>query len=94
MDNSHILDDQVTKQPEGQEKEKLKKKKLERNENGNTAYQNLWDAAKFRSKRELIAVNASKLGKLSSGHRTGKGQFSLQCQRLLKLPQNCVHLTR
>ena len=23
----------------------------------------------------------SKFGKLSSGHRTGKGQFSLQCQR-------------
>ena len=26
---------------------------------------------------------ASKLGKLSSGHRTGKGQFSFQSQRLL-----------
>ena len=24
---------------------------------------------------------ASKFGKLSSGHRTGKGQFSFQCQR-------------
>ena len=61
------------------EKEKLKKK-LERNENGNTAYQNLRDAAKFRSKRELIAVNACKSGKLSSGHRTGKGQLSFQSQ--------------
>ena len=31
----------------------------------------------------------SKFGKLSSGHRTGKGQFSFysQCQRMLKLPQ-------
>ena len=35
---------------------------------------------------------ASKFGKLSSGHRTGKGQFSFQsqrrqCQRILKLTQ-------
>ena len=41
---------------------------------------------------------ASKFGKLSSGHRTGKGQFSFQSQRkamqrMLKLPQNCTHLT-
>ena len=31
---------------------------------------------------------ASKFGKLSSGHRTGKGQFSFQCQRMFKLPHN------
>ena len=42
---------------------------------------------------------ASKFGKLSSGHRTGKGQFSFQsqrrqCQRMLKLPPNYTHLTR
>ena len=42
---------------------------------------------------------ASKFGKLSSGHRTGKGQFSCQsqkrqCQRMFKLPHNCTHLTR
>ena len=41
---------------------------------------------------------ASTFGKLSSGHRTGKGQFSFQsqrqCQRMLKLPHNCTHLTR
>ena len=41
---------------------------------------------------------ASKFGKLSSGHRTGKGQFSFQfpkwqCQRMLKLLHNCTHLT-
>ena len=41
---------------------------------------------------------ASKFGKLSSGHRTGKGQFSFQspkrqCQRMLRLPHNCTHLT-
>ena len=42
---------------------------------------------------------ASKFGKLSSGHRTGKGQFSFQSQRkaMLKNAQtthNCTHLTR
>ena len=40
----------------------------------------------------------SKFGKLSSGHRTGKGQFSFQskerqCQRVFKLLQNCTLLT-
>ena len=39
------------------------------------------------------------IGKLNSGHRTGKGQFSFQSQRkamqrVLKLPHNCTHLTR
>ena len=37
------------------------------------------------------------ISKLSSGHRTGKGQFSLQsqrqCQRMFKLLHNCTHLT-
>ena len=38
-----------------------------------------------------------KFRKLSSGHRTGKGQFSFQSQRkemqkMLKLPHNCTHL--
>ena len=41
---------------------------------------------------------ASKFGKLRSGHRTGKGQSSFQsqrnkCQRMLKLPHSCTHLT-
>ena len=41
---------------------------------------------------------ASKVGKLSSGHRTGKGQFhsnpkERQCQRMLKLSHNYTHLT-
>ena len=36
---------------------------------------------------------ASKFGKLSSGHRTGKGQFSFQSQRMLKLPHDYTHLT-
>ena len=41
---------------------------------------------------------ASKFGKLSKGHRTGKGQFSLQsqkgqCQKMVKLPYNCTHFT-
>ena len=33
------------------------------------------------------AVNASKFGKLSSGHRTRKGQFSFQSQRK-EMPKN------
>ena len=42
---------------------------------------------------------ANKFGKLSSGHRTGKGQFSFQSQRkamskMFKLLHNCTHLTR
>ena len=43
---------------------------------------------------------AIKCGNLSSGHRTGKGQFVFQspqkrqCQRMLKLPHSCTHLTR
>ena len=43
---------------------------------------------------------ASKFGKLSSGHRTGKevsfhsSPKERQCQRMLKLPHNCIHLTR
>ena len=37
--------------------------------------------------------------KLSSGHQTGKDHFhsnpkERQCQRILKLPHNCTHLTR
>ena len=41
---------------------------------------------------------ASNFGKLSSGHRTGKGQFSFQSQRkamtkMFKLLHNCTHLT-
>ena len=41
---------------------------------------------------------ASKFGKFSRGHMTGKGQFSIQsqrreCQSMFKLPHNCTHLT-
>ena len=41
---------------------------------------------------------ASKFGKLSSGHRTGKGQLLFQSQRkamprMFKLPYNCAHFT-
>ena len=35
----------------------------------------------------LHSVNASKSGKLSSGHRTGKDQFSFQSQREV-MPKN------
>ena len=48
---------------------------------------------------KVLHSYASKFGKLSSGHRTGKGQFHTnpkerQCQRMLKLGHNCAHLTR
>ena len=38
------------------------------------------------------------IGKLSSDHRTGKGQFhsnpkEKQCQRMFKLPHHCTHFT-
>src|SRR5574337_2223540 len=35
---------------------------------------------------------ASKFGKLSSGHRTGKGQFAFQCQRKA-MPKNAHYRT-
>ena len=35
----------------------------------------------------------TKFGKLSRGHRTGKGQFSFHCQRMFKLLHNCAHFT-
>ena len=45
-----------------------------------------------------VVKYASKFGKLSRGHRTGKGSFhsnpkERQCKRMLKLPHNCTHLT-
>ena len=47
---------------------------------------------------KCCAKYASKFGKLSSGHRTGKGSFhsnpkKSQCQKMYKLPHNCTHLT-
>ena len=47
---------------------------------------------------EVLHSIASKFGKLSSGHRTGKGQFSFQSQRkemqqMFKLPHSCSHIT-
>ena len=35
----------------------------------------------------------SKFGQLISGHRTGKGQFLFQRQKMFKLPSNCIHFT-
>ena len=47
---------------------------------------------------ELLHSYVRKFGKLSSGHRTGKSQFSFQsqrkqCQRVFRLPYNCTHST-
>ena len=46
-------------------------------------FQNLEDDAV----KMLHSIYASKFGKLSSGHRTGKGQFSFQSQRKA-MPRN------
>ena len=52
-----------------------------------------------QSKDSYCTQYASKFGKLSSGHRTGKGQFSFQSQRntmpknTYTLLHNCTHLT-
>ena len=48
---------------------------------------------------EVLHSICQQIGKLSSGHRNGKGRFhsnpkERQCQRMLKLPHNCTHLTR
>ena len=48
--------------------------------------------------RKCCTQYASKIGKLSSGHRTGKGPFSFQSQRKAmpknaQTPANCTHLT-
>ena len=49
-------------------------------------------------KDDVLKVLYSIFGRLSHGHRTGKGQFSFQSkdrqhQRMLKLPHNCTHFT-
>ena len=47
---------------------------------------------------KVLPQYVSKFGKLSSGHRAGKGQFpsnpkERQCLRMLKLLNNCTHFT-
>ena len=42
---------------------------------------------------KVLHLICHKFGKLSSGHRTGKGQFSFQSQRMSKLPHTCTHFT-
>ena len=42
---------------------------------------------------KVLTQYASKLGKLSSGHRTGKGQFSFQSQRKA-MPKNVQTTTQ
>ena len=41
----------------------------------------LWNKINWHSKLKWYTQYASKYGKLSSDHRTGKGQFSFQSQR-------------
>ena len=42
---------------------------------------------------KVLYLNASKFGKLSSGHRNGKGQFSFQSQRKA-MPKNAQTTTQ
>ena len=42
---------------------------------------------------KVLTQYASKFGKLSSGHRTGKGQFSFQSQRKV-VPKNAQTTTQ
>ena len=56
----------------------------------------LFQVLKIDAVKVLHSI-ASKYGKLSSGHRTGKGRFhsnpkERQCQRRFKLPHNCSYL--
>ena len=55
-------------------------------------FQILKDAA-ATSQLKYYTQYASKFGKHSSGHRTGKGQFSLQSQRKA-MPKNAQTITR
>ena len=43
---------------------------------------------------KMLHSKYQQIWKLSSGLRIGKGQFSFQSQRMLKLLHNCTHLTR
>ena len=42
---------------------------------------------------KFCAQYANKFGKLSNGHRTGKGQFSFQCQREA-MPKNVLTIVQ
>ena len=57
----------------------------------------LFQILKYDTVKVLHSV-FQQFGKLSSGHRTGKDQFSFQSQRRtmtkkVQLPHNCAHFT-
>ena len=53
----------------------------------------LFQILKDDAVKVLLLINASKFGKLSSGQRTGKGQFSFQSQRK-EMPMNAQTTTQ
>ena len=53
----------------------------------------LFQILKDDAVKVLHTKYTNKFGKLSSGHRTRKTQFSFQSQRMFKLPHNCTHFT-
>ena len=64
----------------------------EKKKNGALHLDSLWQQKK-KKKILLKGLYASKFGKLSSGHRTGKGQFSFQFQRKA-MPKNAQTTTQ
>ena len=48
----------------------------------------------LKDAEKVLYLICQKFGKVSNDHRTGKGQFSFQSQRMLKLSHNCTHLPR
>ena len=63
---------------------------IETNENENTTTQNLWDTLKAVLRGKFIAIQAH----LKKQEKSQINNLTLQCQRMLKLPHNCTHLTR
>ena len=56
-------------------------------EHTHTPLENPWDRGAWQATVHRVAKSQTKFGKLSSGHRTGKVQFSFQSQRKA-MPKN------
>ena len=65
----------------------LRKHHYERASGGDEISVELFQILKDDAVKVLHSI-CQQIGKLSSGHRTGKGQFSLQIQRKA-MPKNC-----
>jgi len=63
---------------------------IEMNKSENTTTQNLWGTVKAVLRGRFIATQAY----LKKQEKSQINNLTLQCQRMLKLPHNCTHLTR